>query len=43
MFLSMCSSIVDRAPDVNVSVLREFRGEHLLIIAVVPQILTLSC
>ena len=41
MLLSMCSSIVDRAPDVDVSVIREFRGEYLLIIAVVPQVTTL--
>ena len=37
----MCSSIVDRVPDGDVSVIREFRGEHLLVIAVVPQIATL--
>ena len=37
----MCSSIVDRAPDVNVSVIREFHDEYLLVIAVVPQIATL--
>ena len=41
MLLSMCSSIVDRAPDVDVSVIREFRGEYLLVIAVVPQVATL--
>ena len=41
MLLSMCGSIVDRAPDANVSVIREFRGKHLLVIAVVPQITTL--
>ena len=41
MLMSMCSSVVDHAPDVNVSVIREFRGEHLLMIAVVPQIATL--
>ena len=41
MLLSMCSSIVDRAPDVNVSVIREFHDEYLLVIAVVPQIATL--
>ena len=40
MLLSMCSSIVDRVPDVNVSVIHEFRGEHLLVIAVVPQVAT---
>ena len=42
MLLSMCSGIVDRAPDVNVSVISEFRGEYLLITAVVPQVVTLS-
>jgi len=36
--MSMCSSIVDHAPDVDVSVIREFRGEYLLVIAVVPQV-----
>ena len=41
MLLSMCSSIIDRAPDGDVSVIREFRGEHLLVIAVVPQVATL--
>ena len=41
MLLSMCSSIVDHAPDVDVSVIREFRGEHLLVITVVPQVATL--
>ena len=41
MLLSMCSSVVDHAPDVNISVIREFHGEHLLVIAVVPQIATL--
>ena len=41
MLLSMCSTVVDRAPDVNVSVICEFRGEYLLMIAVVPQVATL--
>ena len=41
MLLSMCSSVIDRARDVNVSIIREFRGEYLLVIAVVPQIATL--
>ena len=41
MLLSMCSSIVDHAPDVNISVIREFHGGHLLVIAVVPQVVTL--
>ena len=41
MLLSMCSTVVDRAPDVNVSVICEFRGEYLLVIAVVPQVATL--
>ena len=37
----MCSSVVDRAPDGDVSVIREFCGEYLLVIAVVPQVATL--
>ena len=37
----MCSSVVDRAPDGDVSVIREFFGEYLLVIAVVPQVVTL--
>ena len=41
MLLSMCSSIVDHTPDVDVSVIREFRGEYLLVIALVPQVATL--
>ena len=40
--MSMCNSIFNHAPDVDVSVIREFRGEHLLVIAVVPQVATLS-
>ena len=39
--MSMCNNIFNRAPDVDVSVICEFRGEHLLIIAVVPQVATL--
>ena len=39
--MSMCNSIFNHAPDVNVSVIREFRGEYLLVIAVVPQVATL--
>ena len=42
MLLNMCSSVVDRAPDGDVSVIHEFRGEYLLIIAVVPHVATLS-
>ena len=42
MPLSMCSSVVDRAPDVDVSVIREFRGEYLLVITVVSQVAALS-
>ena len=41
MLLRMCSSIVDHAPDVDISVIREFRGGHMLVIAVVPQVATL--
>jgi len=41
MLLNMCSSVVDHAPAVNVSVIREFHGKHLLMIAVVPQVATL--
>ena len=41
MLLSMCSTVIDHAPDVDVSVIREFRGEYLLVIAVVPQVATL--
>jgi len=41
MLLSMCSSVVDHAPDVSVSVIREFCGENLLVIAVVSQVATL--
>ena len=37
----MCNSIFNHAPDVDVSVIREFRGEYLLMIAVVPQVTTL--
>ena len=37
----MCSTVIDRAPDVDVSIIREFRGEYLLVIAVVPQVATL--
>ena len=39
--MSICSSIVDHAPNVDASVLCEFRGEHLLAIAVVPRVATL--
>jgi len=42
MLLSMCSPIVDRAPDVDVSVICEFCGKYLLVIAVVLQVATLS-
>ena len=41
MLLSMCSSIVDHAPDGDVSIIHEFRGEYLLVIAVVPLVATL--
>ena len=37
----MHSSIVDHTPNIDVSVIREFRGEHLLTIAIVPQVATL--
>ena len=39
--MSMCNSIFNQAPDVDVSVIREFHGEYLLVIAVVPQVATL--
>ena len=38
----MYSCIIDRAPDVDISVICEFRGEHLLVITVVPQVAALS-
>ena len=41
MLLSMCSTVIDCARDVDVSVIREFRGEYLLVIALVPQVVTL--
>jgi len=36
MLLSMRSSIGDHAPNVDVSIIREFHGEHPLAIAVMP-------
>jgi len=37
----MCSGIVDHTPYVDISVMHEFRSEHLLVIAVVLQVATL--
>ena len=39
--LSMCSSVVDHTPNVDISVMHKFRSEHLLVIAVVLQVATL--
>ena len=41
MLLSMHSSIVDHASNVDVSIIREFHSEHLLAIAVMPRVATL--
>ena len=41
MLLSMCSSNVNHASDIDSSVVHEFCGKHLLVIAVVPQVATL--
>ena len=41
MLLSMCNSIADHTPTVDISVIHEFHGEHLLTIAMVPRVATL--
>ena len=41
MLLSMCSSNVNHASDIDSSIIRKFCGKHLLVIAVVPQVATL--